>query len=356
MIVMSRLWRAVWRWIITAWRWIVAVAAFFGVFTACWGAWYVFRWPPSGADRLGVALAVAAVVSAGLSGPLFYWAGRERSAVRGRNDQAAAGPALLAGRVVVGEIPREPAAFVARGTVDRLASAAGSGEVAVLCAVTGLRGVGKTQVAAAYARQRVAEGWGLVGWVNAESRDVLLAGLARVAAAAGVADPEGDSAESARRLREHLQTRTSPGLLVFDNAADPDGLRPFLPATGSMQIVVTSTDRAFAGMGVPVDVSVFTRPESVGYLAARTGLADDADADAVAAELGDLPLGPRAGSGHDRRRGRRLRRATPITWSGCRGCRSSGCWAACRVMITRGLPRRRCCCRCRLPRTPTRPG
>jgi hypothetical protein len=89
--------------------------------------------------------------------------------------QAAADP------VVVGEIPREPAAFVARATVDRLAAAAGSGQVAVLCAVTGLRGVGKTQVAAAYARDRIAARWALVGWVNAESPDVLLGGLARVA-------------------------------------------------------------------------------------------------------------------------------------------------------------------------------
>ena len=269
---------------------MIAVVASLGVFVVSWGVWYAFRWPPSGADRLGVALSVAAVVSAALSGPLFYWAGRERPAVRAGDDQAAPGPVAPTGAVVVGEILREPAAFVARATVDRLAAAVGSGRVAVLCAVTGLRGVGKTQIAAAYARRRVADGWGLVGWVNAESRDVLLSGLARVAAAAGVADPDGDSAESARRLREHLETQAGPGLLVFDNAADPDALRPFLPASGSTQLVVTSTDRAFADWGVPMDVSVFTRPESTGYLAARIGLVEESGIDAVARELGDLPL------------------------------------------------------------------
>ena len=56
------------------------------------------------------------------------------------------------GQVVVGEIPREPVAFVARDTVDRLVGVVGREQVAVVCAVTGLRGVGKTQVAAAYAR------------------------------------------------------------------------------------------------------------------------------------------------------------------------------------------------------------
>ena len=93
--------------------------------------------------------------------------------------------------MVAGEIPREPAAFVARETVNRLVAAAGEDQVAVVCAVTGLRGVGKTQIAAAYARARVGEGWGLVGWVNAETRDVLLDGLNRVAEGLGVADPGG---------------------------------------------------------------------------------------------------------------------------------------------------------------------
>ena len=202
-----------------------------------------------------------------------------------------AGVAVRPGQVVVGEIPREPAAFVARVMVSRLAAAAGGGRVAVVCAVTGLRGVGKTQIAAAYARARVGEGWGLVGWVNAETRDVLLDGLKRVAEGLGVADPEGDSLESARRLRAYLQARAGEGLLVLDNATDPDGLRPFLPATGGTQVVVTTTDRAFAALGQPVDVSAFTRPQSAGYLRERTGLADEDGADAVAQQLGDLPLG-----------------------------------------------------------------
>ena len=213
-----------------------------------------------------------------------------RSAVPSPGDDHA-GLTVRPGHVVTGEIPREPASYVARETVNRLAAAAGGGRVAVVCPVTGLRGVGKTQIAAAYARTRADEGWGLVGWVNAETRDVLLDGLTRVANALGVADPEGDSLASARRLRAHLQTRAGQSLLVFDNATDPDGLREFLPAIGGTQVVVTTTDRAFAALGQPVDVSAFTRPQSVSYLRARTGLADNDGADTVADQLGDLPLG-----------------------------------------------------------------
>jgi tetratricopeptide (TPR) repeat protein len=203
-------------------------------------------------------------------------------------EQQADGPAQ--GQIVVGKIPHEPQVFMNRAAISELAAAAVSGQAAVVCAVTGLRGVGKTQIAAAYARQCVTERWSLVGWVDAESRDALLGGMARVAEAAGVADPEGDSAESARRLRDHLETRPGRGLLVFDNAADPDVLRPLLPAAGNTQLVMTSTNRAFTDWGLPVEVSEFTRQESVHYLTGRTGIDDVAGADSVAAELGDLPL------------------------------------------------------------------
>ncbi|MGD0245524.1 MAG: hypothetical protein ABSB59_35100 [Streptosporangiaceae bacterium] len=55
--------------------------------------------------------------------------------------------------MVIGEIPREPPGFTAREMVDRPADAAERGQMGVMCALTGLRGVGKTQVAAAYARE-----------------------------------------------------------------------------------------------------------------------------------------------------------------------------------------------------------
>jgi tetratricopeptide (TPR) repeat protein len=202
-----------------------------------------------------------------------------------------AGRTALPGQVIVGDIPLEPPGFMARAAIGGLADAASHGQPVVVHALTGLRGVGKTQIAAAYARLRVNEGWELIGWVNAETREGTLTGLARIAGQLGVADPEGDSLESAQRLKDHLNARKTTGLLVFDNATDPDGLRSFLPATGATQVVVTSTNRDFSEFGAAVDVASFSREESLFYLNERTGLADDIGADKVAAELGDLPLG-----------------------------------------------------------------
>jgi tetratricopeptide (TPR) repeat protein len=194
------------------------------------------------------------------------------------------------GQVVAGTIPREPLGYVTRDTVNHLAHVAGTGRAAVVCTVTGQRGVGKTQVAAAYARQRIQDGWGLVGWVNADTPDRLLSDLAAIATELGVHDPEGDSVRSAARLTQHLTTRRTAGLLVFDNATDPDRLRTYLPAAGNTQIVITSTDHAFTELGVAVPVDTYSRDESHRYLRDRTGLDDDAGADAVADQLGDHPL------------------------------------------------------------------
>jgi tetratricopeptide (TPR) repeat protein len=197
-----------------------------------------------------------------------------------------ADPAGPAPSVVAGEIPQEPVGFQPRADLLAALDEPGAG----VRSVSGMRGVGKTHLAAAYARARLADGWRLVAWINAEEESGLLAGLAEVAAGLGLAAGAGDAAVAGRAVRHWLETGGERCLLVFDNATDPATLRPFLPATGQCRVIVTSNRQSVAALGDGVPVDVFSEAQALTFLAARTGLADATGAAAVAEELGRLPL------------------------------------------------------------------
>ena len=193
-------------------------------------------------------------------------------------------------RTVAGVIPGRPSAFVDRG--DQLAvlrEAQGGSGSCVVHVVTGTRGVGKTQLAAAYARECAAAGWRLVAWINASCHAQMLAGLAEAAAALGV--PVGEDHEAtARALRHRLESDGRRCLLVFDDPVDLARLAAYLPTAGRTRIVITSTALSATSLGTPIPVGVFSLGQAASYLAERTGLEDDGAARAVAGELGCLPL------------------------------------------------------------------
>ena len=224
-------------------------------------------------------------------------------------------PRLRVGEAAqVADIPREPPGYKPRP--DLLAELDHAGpRASVVRAVIGMRGVGKTKLAAAYARARLADKWRRVAWVNAKDPGSLLAGLAAVADAAQLTDAasQGASADAGRVVRHWMETDGDRCLVVFDNATNPDMLLPFVPAGGAARVLITSSLRSVANLGLSVGVEVFTREEPEAFLVARTGLTDPAGAAAVAAELGFLPLG--AGSGSTRSRSARVRSYSGIASS-----------------------------------------
>ena len=194
--------------------------------------------------------------------------------------------------VIVGDIPQEPTAFQPRSGLLEMLAGESVSRVSVVLAVTGTRGVGKTQVAAAHARARIAQRWQLVAWVDAGDVDSVRAGMAAIGAALGIGAAGESTEELAVRVRHWLESSGQRSLVVFDNAANLDGLRPYLPAGGNAQIVITSNRQTAANLGAAIPVDVFTMAEAVTFLAQRTGrAADEAGARELANELGCLPLG-----------------------------------------------------------------
>ena len=193
---------------------------------------------------------------------------------------------------MVGEIPREPLGFQPRTDLLAALDAPGPGSrVVVVHALTGLRGVGKTHLAAAYARAKLAERWRLVAWIKAaDDLGGILTGLAEVAAALELGPSQPDAEGAARAVRRRLEIDGDRCLVVFDNAADPELVQPFIPVTGAARVIITSNHLSMANLGAGVPVDVFTKDEALAFLAERTGSADTAGAGVVAAELGYLPL------------------------------------------------------------------
>jgi tetratricopeptide (TPR) repeat protein len=197
---------------------------------------------------------------------------------------------MASDQVVVGDIPAQRHGFQPRpAPLTQLNRTSEGPSVLVL---TGTWGVGKTQLAATYARARLAGGWRLIAWVNARNSESLLAGMAAVAEAAGLSDGGSryGSADAGRAVRHWLEADGSRCLLVFDDAEDPRLLRPFVPVAGAARILITAAREQVAELGTRVPVEVFSAEEALALLDGRTGLADEDGASAVAAELGHLPL------------------------------------------------------------------
>jgi hypothetical protein len=79
-------------------------------------------------------------------------------------------------------------------------------------------------------------------------------------------------------------------LFVFDNVASPQALLPYLPPLDHARILVTSRSTGWGALGAVVRVGSFTAEEAVTYLLARTGSSDRVAAEALAEDLGRLPL------------------------------------------------------------------
>ncbi len=183
--------------------------------------------------------------------------------------------------------PRNPG-FVGRdATFVFLRERLQSGGTAVVQALYGMGGVGKTQLTIEYA-YRYAGAYDVVWWVSAEETGLIGEQFAALAVELGLAPQRADTASAVRALRAYLRGQ-GRWLLILDNAESPGDLRDWLPA-GPGHTLITSRNPGWSELAARVEINVLSRPESVELIHVSRPGVGAAEADRLAEALGDLPL------------------------------------------------------------------
>ena len=164
---------------------------------------------------------------------------------------------------------------------------AGDQDQAVAQALYGMGGVGKTQLAAEYAHH-FAGSYDLVWWVDSEQGRLIGDQFAVLGLQLECIHPGAETRTVHAAVLGELRAQGG-WLLVFDNAGNPADITDWLPGGGG-HVLITSRERGWDEVAAPVEVDVLARSESVAILQGRVAGLSGADADQLAAELGDLPL------------------------------------------------------------------
>ncbi|MER5494282.1 tetratricopeptide repeat protein, partial [Streptomyces sp. NPDC002490] len=212
----------------------------------------------------------------------------------------------------VGVIPSVARSFQHRAEADRLRVAVEDGGTAVLSQVlTGLGGVGKTQLAADYAQTAWNNGdLDVLVWVTASTQSPVVSGYAQAGVELCRADPD----DPERAAKQFLAWLAKPGprpcrwLIVLDDVTDPGdlivhpdnpalrfGLWPPAGPHGRTLLTTRRRDAALFGEGRRrIEVGVFTPAESIAYLTGALNAQGRTEPieqlAALAHDLGHLPL------------------------------------------------------------------
>lgn len=205
----------------------------------------------------------------------------------------------------VGVIPSQAACFQDRAEIPgliELFADGGSDAAAQAGVVVGLGGVGKTQLAAHYARTAWQSGdLDVLVWITASTTSGIVAAYARAATellGMDPNDPEHAATSFLAWLQPKAGQRPCRWLVVLDDVTDPadlNGLWPPNSPTGRTLITTRRRDAALSGPERHVlEVGLFTEAQAVDYLS-RSLSAHSRDDPveqlaALASDLGWLPL------------------------------------------------------------------
>lgn len=225
--------------------------------------------------------------------------------------------------VVVGAMP--PAPDIPRPEITRqLTDALALPTLAGVrrAALVGPSGIGKSNLAVLYLAE-TADAYDITGWIECETPEATAASFHRLLRALdpAAAEKTAGAADSAAQQAVHLALAQLVGrwLLIFDNAASPRQLEPWIPTSGHGDVLINTLNAAEnLGATTTVTVPVMRREQSVELLRRRLHLGPalaavhQAALDTLAAGLEDWPLALELGAGYMRSCGIPPEQAAPF--------------------------------------------
>ncbi|MEU6342931.1 FxSxx-COOH system tetratricopeptide repeat protein [Streptomyces sp. NPDC046977] len=190
-------------------------------------------------------------------------------------------------------IPRRNERFTGRDKIledlhDKLTAGGSEG---ARCALHGISGVGKSQIAQEYSH-RFGNAYDVVYWVSANYRGTAREQLAQLAEHLGLSVGQ-EIGDRIRAVQEALRTGRpyERWLLVFDGADFMDQVDDLIPeGRGHVLLTTLTRDWSTAGRAEEIEVPPFLREESAAYALRRAPRLTPGEADDLAEAVEDLPL------------------------------------------------------------------
>lgn len=161
---------------------------------------------------------------------------------------------------------------------------------AITTALHGLRGVGKTTLAAAYAQQRRGD-YRATWWIRSETIPTMRADLVGLGVRMGWVIPDEKEEPALVTVLERLRDEGEGILLLYDNANNANEISPYMPHAGEAHILVTSNAPNWSGVAMPVEIEKWPNEIGANYLVAQAGRPNERNAAlALSTALDGLPL------------------------------------------------------------------
>jgi tetratricopeptide (TPR) repeat protein/nucleoside phosphorylase len=151
-------------------------------------------------------------------------------------------------------------------------------------ALTGLGGIGKTQIAVEYAyRSRDLDRYTHTFWVNAASEEAIIASFVAIAdlLPSLAMRHETDQRTLAEAVKHWLEQCNERWLLIFDNADEVALVREYLPKLGNGSIVLTTRAHAVGSLAISVEVDTMGFLEGTQLLLRRAHRFEQASDDEI---------------------------------------------------------------------------